>query len=167
MNKRLQKIFAFVGLILLQALILNEFQLFGFVIPYVYIIFLILMPPHANRLQTLVLAFILGLFIDIFENTGGIHASATLVAAYFRPQLLHLTFGLSYDYQTLSLMHASFIKKLTYVALLVLIHHSVIFALEVFSIDLWQLFFEKLLLSSMFSVLLILLIMSLLKKKIR
>lgn len=167
MNKSLQKIFAFIGLVLLQTLILNEVYLFGFVIPYVYIMFLVLLPPHANRVQTLIMSFILGLSIDIFESTGGIHASATLVAAYFRPQLLHLTFGLSYDYQTLSIKHEGFFKKMTYVALLVFIHHSVLFALEVFSFDLWRLFLEKLLLSSVFSILLIMLMMSLVKKKLR
>lgn len=167
MNKRLQKIFAFVGLVLLQTLILNEVHLFGFVIPYVYIMFLVVIPPHANRIQTLILSFILGLSIDIFESTGGIHATAALVAAYFRPQLLHLTFGLSYDYHTLSIKHASFIKKLTYVALLVFIHHAALFALEVFSLDLWRLFLEKLFLSAIFSILLIMLMMSLVKKRLR
>lgn len=165
MNKKLQKILAFVGLILLQTLILNEVHLFGFVIPYVYIMFLVVIPPHANRVQTLVLAFTLGLFIDMFENTGGIHATAILVAAYFRPQLLHLTFGLSYDYQTLTIKNARFIKKLTYVSLLVLIHHTVLFALEVFSFDLWQMFFKKLVITLIFSVLIIMLMMSLIRKK--
>lgn len=56
---------------------------------------------------------------------------------------------------------------MTYVALLVFIHHSVLFALEVFSFDLWRLFLEKLLLSSVFSILLIMLMMSLVKKKLR
>lgn len=167
MNRKLQKILAFVGLILLQTLILNEVHLFGFVIPYAYIMFLVVIPPHANRIQTLVLAFILGLFIDMFENTGGIHATATLVTAYFRPQLLHMTFGLSYDYQTLTIKHATFIKKLTYVSLLVLIHHAVLFALEVFSFDLWQMFLEKLVFTSIFSIIIIMLMMSLMKKRVK
>ena len=58
---------------------------------------------NGNKSGLVVASFILGLIMDMFSNSGGIHATACLVLAYFRPAIFKFAFGLSYEYQTVKL----------------------------------------------------------------
>ena len=71
----------------------------------------------------------------MFGNSGGIHAAACLVVAYFRPIALRLTFGVSYEYNAIKLPNVSFYERLVYISSLVFVHHLVLFSLEVFNIS--------------------------------
>ncbi|MBZ9652216.1 rod shape-determining protein MreD [Psychroflexus montanilacus] len=154
----------FVLLILVQVLILNHFDVFGYVNPYIYPLLIILLPFNINSIQKLVLAFILGICLDFFEDSGGIHAAATLVIAYLRPLFLRNAFGLSYDYQTLKFYDAPFRSRLVYVSLMVLVHHTVLFTLEIFSLNHLLYLAEKIIYSSIFSILLIIITLNLIRK---
>ncbi|MGQ1890118.1 rod shape-determining protein MreD [Thermophagus sp. OGC60D27] len=81
-------LFNFVAFVLIQVLLLNNLQLSAFMNPYLYILFLITLPFSTPRWLLLVLGFITGMVIDIFMNTPGIHASATLFMAFLRPFIL-------------------------------------------------------------------------------
>jgi rod shape-determining protein MreD len=87
----LLNIFRFTGLIFLQIFVVNQMNL-GFLNPYisivVYISFLITFPVNISKYILLLVALILGLTIDMFQNTGGIHASACVFLAFVRPFLL-------------------------------------------------------------------------------
>ena len=78
----------FVSLVLIQVLILNQIQLGGFINPYIYILFVILLPLSAPRYAVMLLGFVLGLTIDVFMNSLGIHAAATVFIAYLRPLVI-------------------------------------------------------------------------------
>ena len=140
----------FVGLILLQVLIFDNFLLFGYLNPYVYIIFILFLPSTINRSLLLLIGFILGLSIDLFNDTGGVHAAATLVIAFLRPFILRISFGLSYDYNTLNISKADFKSQLLYISLMVAIHHLCLFSLEYFNTD----FFIKIVKNTLFSLVL-------------
>ena len=75
----------------------------GFIMPLPYILFIILYPVNSNRATLLLSSFFLGLIMDLFSNSGGIHATACLVLAYYRPYLFKFAFGVSYEYQTVKL----------------------------------------------------------------
>ncbi|SDG46259.1 rod shape-determining protein MreD [Psychroflexus sediminis] len=154
----------FVLLILVQVMILNQFEVMGFINPYIYPLLIILLPFNINSVQKLVLAFVLGICIDIFEDSGGIHAAATLVIAYLRPLFLRNAFGLSYDYQTLKFYDAPFRSRLVYVSFMVIIHHVVLFSLEIFSVNHLLYLLEKIVYSSAFSILLIMITLNLIRK---
>lgn len=154
----------FVLLILIQVLILDEFNVFGYINPIIYQLLIILLPFNINSVQKLFLAFILGISMDIFEDSGGIHAAATLTIAYLRPLFLRNAFGLSYDYQTLKFYDAPFRERFSYVSLMVLVHHAVLFSLEIFSVDHLLFFVEKTIYSSIFSILLIMITLNLIRK---
>ena len=77
----LQNIFSFIVLILLQVLVLNNVQFLGFLNPYIYILFILSLPVKFPRWITLILGFVLGLIIDVFSNTIGTHAFATVLIA--------------------------------------------------------------------------------------
>jgi hypothetical protein len=106
----------------------------GYINPYPYILFVLVFPFNANRSLYLVIAFLTGLTIDMFANSGGMHAAASLFIAYIRPIALRLTFGVSYEYNAIKLPNVSFYERLIYISSLVFIHHLVLFSLEVFNI---------------------------------
>lgn len=166
-SSTISNILRFVGLIFLQVLILNNINFMGYINPYLYLLFLLLYPFNANQSLFLFLSFLLGLSIDIFEDSGGIHAAASLVAAFVRPNLLRFSFGISYDHQNLRLQATPLGAKLSYVILMVLIHHFVLFSLEMFSLTHIILILKKTLFSTIFTVLLVVLSMALFSKKYR
>ena len=94
-------IIRFVVLILAQALLFNNINFMGYVNPYPYILFILLFPINNNRTLFVFLSFMLGLFVDIFSNSGGVHAAACVTIAYIRPAVLKFAFGMIYEHQTI------------------------------------------------------------------
>lgn len=128
-----QNIIRFIVLILLQIVVFNNINFSGYINPYPYIVFLILYPVNANRYGLLIAGFLLGLTMDMFSDSGGIHSAACLVMAYFRPAAFKVAFGLSYEYQTIKISKEPLLKQFVFVGIVVLFHHLVLFLLEGFS----------------------------------
>ncbi|NBC56660.1 MAG: rod shape-determining protein MreD [Bacteroidetes bacterium] len=154
-NFNLKYILQFMVLILIQVLILDHILFLGYINPYLYILFILALPINLNRVYILLLGFALGLCIDLFNNTGGVHAASTLFIAYFRPFILRLSFGISYDYNTLKLHKTDFKEQFLYVVIMVFIHHLLMFSLEYFSINYTVEILKNTLLSGIFSSILI------------
>lgn len=154
----------FVVLLLLQVLILNNVMLFGFVNPYLYPLFVILLPLNLNQIQALFLAFAMGLSLDFFEDTGGVHAAACLAIAYVRPLVLRFSFGINYDYQTLKFYSEDFKQRFNYLAIMIFTHHFVLFSLEAFSVQKIVLILKNTLYSGIFSLFLMILVIELIRK---
>lgn len=155
----------FFVLVLVQVLVLNHINFLGDINPYPYILFILLFPVNNNRTLFVFLAFLLGLSIDIFSDSGGVHAAACVTLAYIRPMVLKFSFGTVYDYQTIKFDQTEFGSRLTYFTILTLIHHFILFSLEVFNISNIILIFQKTLFSSIFTILLCLIITILFSKK--
>src|ERR1035437_4349737 len=81
----LKNIGRFVFLILFQVLILNNIQFGGYINPYFYIYFILLLPYETPRWLLLLSAFLLGISLDAFTNTFGLNASACVLMAFVRP----------------------------------------------------------------------------------
>lgn len=163
----LTNIARFFILILLQVLVLNNINYFGFINPYLYVLFLILYPFTANQTLFLILSFLLGLGIDIFEDSGGINAAACLVAAYVRPVILRFSFGVSYDYQTIKFSSTQPGSRISYVALLVFLHHFVLFLLEFFSFAHFLQILKKTFFSGLFTIILVFITLALFNRRSR
>ena len=156
----------FFNLLLAQVFLFNNINLLGHINPYIYLIFIILLPVKGNRSLLIFLGFSLGLLIDIFENTGGIHAAASVFIAYIRPLVLKFSFSHSSEYQTLKFSATPLSSRLLYITVLVLIHHFVLNSLEVFNISQILLILKTTLISGLFSILLISLLSILFSKKV-
>lgn len=155
----------FLVLLLAQVFLFNNIDFLGFINPYVYILFILLYPVNSNQLLFLLVSFFLGLSIDIFSDSGGIHAASCIVIAFLRPSILKFSFGVSYEYNNVKVSNTPFGSRLTYFFLLVIIHHLVLFNLEVFNMS-HTLFVLKLtLFSSIFTTLLCMIFMILFSKK--
>ncbi|AJA68974.1 rod shape-determining protein MreD [Myroides odoratimimus] len=135
----------FIALLIAQILIFNNIDLFGFINPFPYILFIILYPTDNNKAVFYLTSFFLGLIVDMFENSGGMHAAASLILAFARPSILKFSFGISYQYHNLNI-----IKKITkdifkslevfgYISISVVIHHIILFGLEFFRFNfIWE-----------------------------
>lgn len=134
MNKTIYFGLLFVFLVFLQAFVLNNVLFLGFVNPYLYIIFVFLYPLKRDRFTFLFVSFLLGLSIDYFSDSGGIHACSILTIAYLRLFFINFFFKkYEADYSLFKLSTEPFGKKFNYVLTLTLLHHFILFSLANFS----------------------------------
>ncbi len=148
----------FVGLVLTQVLFLNQVQISGFVNPYIYILFILLLPLNAPRYVVLLGGFFVGLSVDIFSNTLGIHAFASVFIAFLRPLIVRAITDREEDRSDYpGLIQNGFSWFLYYTALMVFLHHSVLFFIEVFTFSDFFGTLYRIILSSLFSIFVIVL----------
>ena len=159
----LVNIFRFVLLLAVQIIIFNNMNFLGYISPFPYLLFIILYPVNGNKSGLLIASFLLGLIMDMFSNSGGIHATACLVLAYFRPYIFKFSFGLSYEYQTVKLNDVLTPERFSFILLSVLIHHFTLFLLEAFQLSFFLDILLRTLLSSVFTILICIIIIYLIK----
>lgn len=127
-------IWQFVLLCALQALVFNNLNLGGYINPFPYIYLLIILPISIGRIPLLFIGFFLGLAIDIFSNTGGIHAAASTLIAFYRPLYLKAQSPRE-GYELAAIPHLKnfgFGWFIPYASIIILIHHFALFYLEIF-----------------------------------
>jgi rod shape-determining protein MreD len=113
---------------------MNNIQFSGFVNPYFYVLFILLLPINVPRYFLLMSGFILGLTIDVFANTPGIHASSTVFMAYVRPYVLNASNVEDKEQMLIpSISNLGFAWFARYAAILILVHHFFLFYVEIFS----------------------------------
>ena len=156
-------IFRFILLLAVQIIIFNNMNFWGFISPYPYLLFIILYPVNANKSGLLAASFFLGLCMDIFSNSAGFHTTACLILAYYRPYLFKFAFGLSYEYQTIKLNDVLTPERFTFILLSVLIHHLILFTLEAFKFILILDILLRTVLSSVFTLIICIIIIYLTK----
>lgn len=129
-----RNIFRFVVLILLQVLIVQNIQLGSYFILLPYVLFIISLPFETPRLVLLGVSFLVGVTIDLFHDSSGLHASACTLMGFSRYYVLKFISPRDgYDagvQPTVEDMGLAW--YLSYAGILVLIHHFAFFYLEVF-----------------------------------
>ncbi len=156
-------IFRFLVILALQIVIFNNMNFLGYISPYPYLLFIILYPVNGNKSGLLLASFLLGFVMDMFSNSGGIHTAACLILAYYRPYLFKFSFGLSYEYQTIKLNDVLTPERFSFILFSVLIHHFILFILEAFNINfIWDIFLRTLF-STLFTIILCIIIIYIIK----
>ncbi len=153
----------FILLLVAQILIFNNMNLFGYINPYPYILFIILYPVNGNKTGLLVASFLLGIVLDLFCNSGGVHALACLLLAYYRPYIFKFSFGLSYEYQTVKLNDVLTPERFSFLLIAVVLHHFTLFLLEIFRITFILEILLKTFLSTLFTLLVSVIIIYIIK----
>ena len=157
MHIYIQNILRFVLLVLFQVLVLNNIQFLGYVCPYIYLLFILSLPVQTPRWLILILAFIIGLTVDVFSNTMGLHAFATVFMAFLRYPVIKLFVSLEENENpSPSLKTFGIANYIKYMLLLVLIHHVVLFSMEAFNFIGFGVLMLKTLISSVVTIVLIL-----------
>jgi len=158
-NSALRFTLIFILLILLQLLLFNNIQFSGYINPYVYIMIILILPSAIPSWLLLLISFVTGLIIDLFMGSPGMHTSATVMAGFCRPYVLNLISPRD-GYESgsdLSMSAYGFRWYLTYAVIIVVIHHTVLFYLEVFSFSGFFRTLLRVILSSVFTIAFILL----------
>jgi len=152
----LQNIARFLILILVQVFVLNNIRFSGFINPYIYILFILLLPVRFPRWLSLILGFITGMIIDSFTNTPGVHAFSTVLLAYFRNPVINIFLSIDEGANPVpgfySFGVSAFVK---YVVSLVILHHTAFYFIEIFSFENAGQTFLRLVLNSVVTILII------------
>lgn len=154
-----RNIIRFIFLILLQVWVLNNIQFSGFINPYLYVLFILLLPFETPGWLVLILSFFLGVTVDMFTDTIGMHASASVFMGFLRSFVLQsISPRDGYESGTYPrIYYYGFIWFLKYSLLLVFLHHLFLFSIEVFNFKTFHLVLLRTILSTIFSSVLILL----------
>jgi rod shape-determining protein MreD len=122
--------------VLLQVLVMNNIHLFGVVVPFIYIYIILKFPVDITRSRMVLLSFFIGLLIDIFSNTFGMHAAACTLAGFVRTPLLERFVDVrempADSIPTYRLFGLG--RFLRYTVFLVSIHHVALFLIESFTL---------------------------------
>lgn len=150
----------FIVLLLLQTLLFNNIQFSGYINPYVYILFILLLPMDIPAWLLLLVSFFTGAVVDFFSGSPGMHSSATVLAGFVRPAVLSVISVRDASEQSSGPSMQTYGLRwfLTYTAIIVLVHHTALFYLEVFRFADFFRTLLRVLLSSFFSIVFILLI---------
>lgn len=145
----------FIGLVLLQVLLLNNIEIASIINPFLYIYFIIALPIHTNRISLIFTGFFLGLVIDAFSNTWGIHAMATTLVAFLRPYIFSIVSTQEELDKVMPRFRTMGVNYVKYIVLMVFIHHLSLFTLEAFSFQNFGVVVFKTLVSLVITILLI------------
>ena len=159
----LNNIARFILLLTAQILLFNNINFLGYINPFPYVLFIILYPVNGNKYGLLIASFFLGLLMDMFLNSGGVHTTSCLILAYFRPSIFKFSFGLSYEYQTVRLNDVLTPERFSFLFLSIVLHHIFLFILEIFTIDFFWNIIVRTLVSTIFTIIISILIIYLIK----
>jgi rod shape-determining protein MreD len=125
----------FLLLVLLQALVIDHIDLAnGWLVPYLYVLFLLMLPLNTTPWAALLIGFATGMVMDLFSSTPGMHASACVLMAYARHMVLRaLAPREGYEQgRRASITDMGLAWFITYAGILVVAHHLWLFNMEVF-----------------------------------
>jgi rod shape-determining protein MreD len=130
----LHKIGWFIGLVLLQVLILNNVHIAGYATPFLYIYLILKFESDTPRNALMLWAFFLGLTVDVFSDTPGMNAAATVLLAFLRPTFLRLFVPRdTLDSIVPAIRTMGVSPFLKYLVVSVVVHHGVLLTIEYFS----------------------------------
>ncbi len=155
--KEIRHIARFLIIIGIQVLILNQIRFSGFITPYLYPLFILLLPFNTKGYTLLLTAFFTGLVVDMFSDSLGMHASATVLMAFLRPWVIgSITIKTEFEPDVeprINVMGAGWV--FIYTLIMIFIHHLSLFLLEIFRFSGFGETLLRTILSTAFSVLII------------
>ncbi len=118
--------------IAIQVLFLRDIAIANVGFCFIYTWFLVKAPMQTNSMLLLVGAAAVGWLIDIFYNTHGMHAFASVFVAWLRPVYFRiLTPANGYDERSsISLAEMKWLWFFSYLFLTLMSHHLLLFILE-------------------------------------
>ncbi|MES3018768.1 MAG: rod shape-determining protein MreD [Bacteroidota bacterium] len=148
----------FILLIAIQVFLLKNTGYYNLSVPYLYILFILLLPFNIPNGLLFLLAFVTGLTVDVFYDTLGLHALACTVMAFVRIIFISVTVqrdGFDNEPEPrLGIM--GFRWFLFYAIILAFFHHLILFSFEAFRISQFGYTIIRVMLSAVLSTFLIL-----------
>lgn len=139
---------------LLQVLLFRNVALFDTAFCFVYVGFLILLPLEISLTTLLLLGFGMGLAVDVFYDTAGVHAATMVIIAFIRPSIIQfIRPSGGYDgIENPTLSKLGFNWFVTYAGITLFLHHSILFLIQGSNFSLWLSNFFVILASTVLSL---------------
>ena len=136
----------YVIVMILQVLLFDQLQLWGACHPYIYVLCLLMMPITLPHSLSMILGAVIGLVMDVFCNSLGVHMAACILLMFIRPYLIGAIVNdkdrLNEQISSRTIGMEALIK---YVVIGVLIHHLTVFSLAAWSFShIWFVLLETL-----------------------
>ena len=139
-------------LLFLQVLLLDNLHWLGLVHPFIYIWAIILLPIELPRWLQMLIGAAFGIVMDLFTHAPGIHMAGCVMMAYLRPLLVS---GVVQDIDRMKGAVTSATigmgNWLRIVAIMVAVHHAIVFMLEAFTFAHFGYTLLQIILSGIFS----------------
>lgn len=134
-NLAMSNILRFVVLIVLQVLMLNYVYLGGYMLPFIYILGVLMLPTRMGKVSMLLVAFAAGALVDIFCNIPGFHTFSSTLLAFARILFGNrmLTRGELVDIDVPGLHTVPFQQFAVYLFVMTMVYSMTYFLLETFS----------------------------------
>ena len=161
----LRVLLGFFVAIILQVLIFDNINLFGFSCPAVYMFFIINFRFDNSQFALILLGFLLGFVLDVFQNSSGANTIATLLISYIRPMVIRFSFGVIPDRNTILNMKSRLGNQLVYIGLMILIHQFLLQSIAYFDVTHITLILRNSLVNTALTFILLLATLNLTKKK--
>jgi len=137
MNRELIKNILFYTIILaLQLLIFNQFKLFGFITPLIYLIIFVHYKITYDKTVLLILGFLIGLIIDLSMQTYGCHTFSTITICYLRGRIEKNSFGVNANLPSAMIKDTPLFSRISFFLSLIAIHSIIYYSLIFFNINL-------------------------------
>ncbi|HWZ22400.1 MAG TPA: hypothetical protein VNW06_07075 [Cytophagaceae bacterium] len=151
---------------LLQILFFRNIILFGYALCFVYIGYILMLPIAIKPIPLMLISLCFGLLMDSFFYTAGMNAFACVLIAYIRPYILNLlTPAGGYDASAeISISYMGFVWFIKYAALLIFIHHFLLFSMEAWNIKFIVGVFIRSIFSTIFTLFVLVLLQYLIKR---
>lgn len=152
-------IFRWFVLLFVQIFLLRNLNYYNLSTPFIYILFILVLPFKTPNLILFILAFLTGLTVDAFYDTLGVHASACVALALVRILFISVSVNRDASDEPEPSLGNMGIKWFSlYAMICILIHHLVVFFLEAFKFSEFGYTLIRALLSAIFSLFIILLV---------
>lgn len=126
------QVFYFIIYLILQVVLVQNMVLFDVAFCFLYLGFLLMLPFEAGAIRLMLMGLLMGLAVDIFYNSLGIHAAASVFIMYLRPHVVRLTTprGGYENWMTPKLKIMGFEWFSVYSLILIFLHHLLLFFIE-------------------------------------
>ena len=158
-------IFQFFLLLFLHLFLLNNINLFGFINPNLYLLFIIIYRLDGNPTLLIIIGFVMGLLLDLLTQGSGGHTIATLTIAFLRLSIIKFSFGVNYDVPMGMIKGSLLRQRLLYFMLMVVIHHLVLYSIVYFSFDNTIIILKNTLFTSFFTFIMVFISLGLFREK--
>ena len=137
MNRELLKNISFYTIILaLQLLVFNQFKLFGFVTPFIYLIIFIHYKISYDKTFLLLLGFLIGFVVDLSMQTYGCHTFSTITICYLRNRIEKSSFGINANLPLAMIKGTPLSSRVSFFLSIIAIHSIVYYSFIFFNISL-------------------------------
>jgi rod shape-determining protein MreD len=124
------------ALLFVQIFLLRSLSFYNLSTPFIYVLFILVLPFKIPNLLLYILAFVTGLTIDAFYDTLGVHSTACVVLALVRILIISISLNKdAIDEPEPSLGNMGFKWFAIYAFFCILIHHLFVFFLEAFKFN--------------------------------